>query len=91
MKLKTLVALTLPLAGFGLLAAAPGFTQPDVPKRMKQSAPKVVAAAPASNAMAWAVRDRGGIPLGLVSFNLTAPENLTSMFALPDKAYAGVN
>ncbi len=91
MKLKTLAALTLPLAGFGLLAAAPGFTQPDVPKRMKQSSPKVVAAAPASNAMAWAVRDRGDIPLGLVSFNLNAPENLTSMFALPDKAYAGVN
>lgn len=91
MKFKTIAALSLPLAGCGMLAAATGFTQPDAPKRMKQSAPKVVAAAPASKAMAWAVRDRGGIPLGLVSFNLNAPQNLTSLFALPDKAYAGVN
>lgn len=88
-KKNVFAALTLPLLGCGLLSAA-NFTDEGTPKRMKQTPPRVVAAAPSSQAMAWVMRDRGNIPMGLASFQLNTPQNLTSLFPLPEKAYAGV-
>lgn len=38
---------------------------------------------------AWLTRDRGATPKGIVSFDLSKPQTLSSMFELADKAYAG--
>lgn len=52
----------------------------------KQQLAPAVASTPAH---AWVVRDRGNIPLGLVSLNLQRPQMLTPIAAIKDKAFAG--
>lgn len=84
--------LTLALA---LAAALPmsgqWTTTSEMPKRMHGAQQRVTAAIPATTAKAWMVRDRASLPLGLVSFSVDHPETFTSLHALPDKAFAGVN
>ncbi len=50
---------------------------------------KASAMVPDHTAYAWVTRDRGSIPLGLVSFSLTRPDLLTSRFQFSNKAFAG--
>jgi len=50
---------------------------------------KVAPAVASTKAHAWVVRDRGNIPLGLVSLNLQWPQILTSVAPMTDKAFAG--
>lgn len=38
---------------------------------------------------AWLTRDKGATPKGIVSFDLSKPQTLASMYELADKAYAG--
>lgn len=40
-------------------------------------------------AYAWVTRDRGDLPKGLASFDISKPQVMTSLFQLADKAYAG--
>lgn len=92
MKFKTVLTLALPLLGMGAVAAqTSSFLSGDEVKQTRMRQHRVVAAAPNTTARAWMVRDRGDLPLGLVSFNVAAPETFTSLFTLPDKVFAGVN
>ena len=54
-----------------------------------KSPEKAVAVVPEKTAYAWATRDRGGVERGIVSFKLNNPSKLTSLFPLPNLAYAG--
>lgn len=59
-------------------------------KHPKASGKSLVApVVPDKTAYAWATRDRGDIPKGIVSFSLSNPGQLTSVHALPNLAYAG--
>ncbi len=87
---------------FGLLAAlvlgaasgwaqAPAKVSFNAPKKhvsesTAQYAPPVV---PIKTAYAWATRERGGIPKGIVSFSLNDPSKLTSLYPIGESAYAG--
>ncbi len=92
MKIKTLLTFALPLLGAGAVVAQTFSSwSGDEAKQTRMRQHRVVAAAPNTTARAWMVRDKGDLPLGLVSFNVAAPESFTSLFTLPDKAFAGVN
>lgn len=92
MKIKTMLTI-----GLAISAIAPSFSQlsnmvnDGAQKRMRTPRNRVVAMVPPTNAYAWMVRDRADIPLGLVNFSLASPQNISSLFALQDKAYAGAN
>lgn len=59
-------------------------------KRMHGGPQQRVAPAVANTpAHAWVVRDRGEIPLGLVTLDLQRPQMLKSVKAIADKAFAG--
>lgn len=80
-----LVACTLSvtaMAGIPKKFAAPKREAPSVQK-------KSAVVVPSKTAYGWVTRDRGGVPLGLASFDLSAPTQLTSLFPLADKAFAG--
>ena len=80
-----LVACTLSvtaMAGIPKKFAAPKREAPSVQK-------KSAVVVPSKTAYGWVTRDRGGVPLGLASFDLSAPTQLSSLFPLADKAFAG--
>ena len=53
------------------------------------SAKKAGANVASKTAYAWVTRDRGNLPLGIVSFDISKPQTLKSLFSLADKAFAG--
>ena len=90
MKIKSLL---LAVVSCGLLApvslAQKRLDFPTHKKHVSYTAPaKAVAVVPEKTAYAWATRDRGGVERGIVSFVLTTPSRLTSLFPLPSLAYA---
>ena len=84
-----MLMMALPLAGILTAGATVPMPGADAPKRVSHDRRQTVAAAPSSRALAWIVRDRNNGPLGLCSFTLNSPENITSIAAIADKAYAG--
>lgn len=88
--------LTSLAAGLALGCILPASAQPSAmtgdgaAKRLRQRMMRAAALVPPAPALGWVVRDRGELPLGLVRFSADAPMNLTSLFRLTDKAYAGV-
>lgn len=60
-------------------------------KKAVQTSPakKAGANVASKTAYAWLTRDRGDLPLGLVSFDISKPQKLKSLFPLADKAFAG--
>ncbi len=91
MKIKSLL---LAVVSCGLLApvslAQKRLDFPTHKKHVAYTAPaKAVAVVPEKTAYAWATRDRGGVERGIVSFVLNNPSKLTSLFPLPNLAYAG--
>lgn len=50
---------------------------------------KVGANVASKTAYAWVTRDKGSLPKGLATFDISKPQTMTSLFQLADKAYAG--
>lgn len=85
--LAAAAAMAVAAAAWGAPALKPALPTPK--KHTSEAPAKVAQGVPAKTVYAWATRDRGDIPKGLVSFTLNKPQALTSLHALPETAYAG--
>lgn len=67
------------------------FTNDAKPQRLHTPKTYVKAAVPKTKAYGWLLRDRGALEneKGLVEFNIDAPESISKVFKLADKAWAG--
>ena len=80
------------LTGLGGITAS---AQNKIPKMLEKPEPvaatvmKAGANVASKTAYAWVTRDRGALEKGIVSFDISQPQSLTSLFPLPNKAYAG--
>lgn len=88
--MKKITSLILALCvSIPMIAAQTWVSKNALPQKRASVAKKSAVIVPSKTAYAWVTRDRGGIPLGIVSFDISKPTALTPLFPLENKAFAG--
>ncbi|MDE5750801.1 MAG: hypothetical protein K2H87_08560, partial [Duncaniella sp.] len=92
MRLRNLILPFVAAMGMASATAAAPARAPFIhpKKHVANTAPaKGVSEVPAKKAYAWVTRDRASLPLGIASFMLNNPAQLTSEFPMQNSAYSG--